>query len=174
MSRKAFTLIELMIVVAIIGILAAVAIPTFLKYIKKAKTSEASFSLKAMGDGASAYYDVEDYTTTGDPVPRQFPDSTGPMPTAGPCSTGVPQYKADPSIWETPTWKALKFGVVKPHFFQYQFYSAGTATTSVFTAFAWANLDCDGTTSEYKTMGTVDVASGEVRRTNVVITNELE
>lgn len=45
-SKKAFTLIELMIVVVIIGILAAMAIPRFMQVSTKAKQSEAKMILK--------------------------------------------------------------------------------------------------------------------------------
>ncbi|MEK7235921.1 MAG: prepilin-type N-terminal cleavage/methylation domain-containing protein [Nitrospirota bacterium] len=54
-SQKGFTLIELMIVVAIIGILAAIAIPNFLAYQAKAKQSEAKVSLGAIFTSAVAY-----------------------------------------------------------------------------------------------------------------------
>ena len=44
--KKGFTLIELMIVIAIIGILAAVAIPMYSDYTKKSRTSEVATNLK--------------------------------------------------------------------------------------------------------------------------------
>jgi len=54
-SHKGFTLIELMIVVAIIGILAAIAIPNFIAYQAKSKQSEAKVSLGAIFTSAVAY-----------------------------------------------------------------------------------------------------------------------
>ena len=55
-NKKGFTLIELMIVVAIIGILAAIAIPNFLKYQAKSKQSEAKVNLKAIFTSEQSYF----------------------------------------------------------------------------------------------------------------------
>jgi len=55
-GKKGFTLIELMIVVAIIGILAAIAIPNFLKFQAKSKMSEAKTNLGAIYTGQLSFF----------------------------------------------------------------------------------------------------------------------
>ena len=54
-SEKGFTLIELMIVVAIIGILAAIAIPNFIRFQLKAKSSEGKVNLAAIRTAEEGY-----------------------------------------------------------------------------------------------------------------------
>jgi type IV pilus assembly protein PilA len=73
-----FTLVELMIVIAIIGILAAIAVPNFMKYRKKAEITEIAVNIKNFEKGFIAYaLDEDDYpddchTDTG---PYGLPDT---------------------------------------------------------------------------------------------------
>ena len=69
-NRSGFSLTELMIVVAIIGILAVIAIPNFLKYQARAKQSEAKTNLVAIHASEMAYFAeknayVDDFNAIG-------------------------------------------------------------------------------------------------------------
>ncbi|RKH11135.1 prepilin-type N-terminal cleavage/methylation domain-containing protein [Corallococcus sp. CA053C] len=63
-KKGGFTLIELMIVVAIIGILAAIAIPNFIRFQAKSKQSEAKTNLKAIFTAQKSYFGEKDKYST--------------------------------------------------------------------------------------------------------------
>ena len=69
-SEKGFTLIELMIVVAIIGILAAIAIPQFAAYRERAYVASMKADCNSVRTAEEAYFvDYDSYTTTDTNLP---------------------------------------------------------------------------------------------------------
>jgi len=143
-----FTLIELMIVVAIIGILAAVAVPAFMKYVRRSKTIEATMNIRKLYDSSVSYYESEHAAVNGDVLPRQFPASIGWTPNGPGICCGDVGQKCQPgkyaAQWVNGSWTALNFAVDDPFYYSYQYDSAGVDTNSAFSASASGDLNCDG------------------------------
>ncbi len=194
-----FTLIELMVVVAIIGILAAVAIPAFMKNAKKAKTTEATINVKKIYDGALSYYH-EEKNAAGSAVPiaKQFPSVGGVAgatqdvePAAGPatcCGSTGQKCAPNAALWTDPVWQALKFSMDDPHYYAYSYAHSQANTwgsnvtpttpanaTEYFFADGLGDLNCDTTLSTFEMMGAVDPATYTITgQAGMFKNNELE
>lgn len=168
-KSSAFTLIELMIVVAIIGLLAAVAIPAFIKYVRRSKTTEALLNIRKVYDSAIAYYMSEHANPGGMILPKQFP-GTAPVPNAhysgpgGGSCCGQPGSKCIPAtaqISAPQAWAALNFSLDEPFLFWYDYVSSGVDLTSKFEIQAHGDLDCDLIASDFIRTGSI-LADGSV------------
>jgi len=126
-NKKGFTLIELMIVVAIIGILAAIAIPNFLKFQAKSKQSEAKTNLKAVLTAETSYFGEYNQYGTFNTV-NWSPVGTRQLYAYFITDGTTPEYNSAPVVYPgTANWQGFTPGF----------------TTIDFTAGAAGNIDSD-------------------------------
>ena len=130
-SNKGFTLIELMIVVAIIGILAAIAIPNFMRFQLKAKSSEGKVNIAAIRTAQESYL-----AEFGSYVPALV--SPGEVPGAAkvPYANGAGEGLGFEKLGWSPEGRV---------FFQYAVQT--NEANTVYTISAAADIDGDGPTT---------------------------
>lgn len=108
-----FTLIELMIAIMILGILAATAVPSFVGYLRSAKTNEAVANIGTIARGQVEYWITPHMDSAGARIPNEF--ITAPkLPAVPGMQRQTVNFMADPN------WTAINFAITDPIYFSYE------------------------------------------------------
>lgn len=176
-SKEGFTLIELMIVVAVIGILSLAAVPAYVGYTRRAKTAEAMGQLNQLFKGAASYY-AQERAARGVGAPQSghctvaTVASTPGTPTAAKVTTDFPAAN--------PSFADLGFSIADPHYYSYSITTDGAgcgngpADTTVYTFTAQGNLDGDAVLSTFELAVGTDVNNELYHSRGFYIVNEIE
>ncbi len=144
--RKGFSLIELMIVVTIIGILAAIAIPSFNYFISNSKKTDGREKLYEMSQGAIVYFnEFHSYSTNGlNKKNKSYPGCNANNTAFSVCNhsatTAIPKSikKAPTTDFNKVPWIKLHFSISSPVYYQFVY---NAANDTAFSGCARASLD---------------------------------
>jgi Tfp pilus assembly protein PilE len=164
-----------MIVVAILGVLAAVAVPSFINYLRRAKTAEAKEMLHSLFGQAASYY-----------YPERAAQGIAGQHTAG-CTVDPTDNAVTPNAlkqrgdYAAASWRSLGF----THEFSYYRLEITTHagagqcqnaanTPDMYTLRAVGDLDDDGTTSRFEVAVASDGENELYRSRGFFVQNETE
>jgi len=143
-SVGGFSLVELMLVVAILGILSSTAGVAWMRYVKKSRTAEAAGHLQKMWVGAMSYYESDHAGPDGAMLDRQFPFDPATQWEPNCCTFPDQRCPGNSDVFLTQPWKALNFNIADKHLYRPVYIGGFPNPKRNLWMEAHGDLDCDG------------------------------